>query len=732
MFINDAGRNLLRIPTTLNIRETFTTDYCDQKSAAKMANVVLKCVAAGSTWQGELILTRFDDQTGIPVLARIFPVCRSDGKPFAYGTVTADLRPLKRSEDLLRESEAKFQAIANSIDQMVWSCRPDGFHDYFNARWYEYTGAEPGATNGSGWQQYFHPADKAETLKIWQRCLDTGAPYRVEYRLKHRSGAYRWVLGRAQCARDAQSNIFRWFGTCTDIQELVEARELLAQAHEGLAHSVVAKTVERDRLWRLSRDPFLIMDREGRWISASPAWTDILGWSEEDLTGRTSDWILHPEDLEATRAKRQVMAKGTFTSRSETRLRTKAGNYRWFSWTAVPEGDLIYVVARDVTIEKEQGEALKAAEGALLQSFKMDAMGQLTGGVAHDFNNLLTPILGSLDMLQRKGVGTDREQRLISGALQSAERAKTLVQRLLAFARRQPLQPVSVDLAKLVKDMFELICATLGPQINCVSQIPDQIPPAKADPNQLEMALLNLAVNARDAMPDGGMLKISVERIRLTRQDSSLAPGEYLRLTMEDDGVGMDEATLARAVEPFFSTKGLGKGTGLGLSMAHGLAAQLGGELRINSALGQGARVELWLPRSYIPVSGPATDRLPIRMDLATKGAVLLVDDEDAVRGATAHMLAGLGFTVVEASSSEHALSLIQQGLDFDLLVTDHLMAGRTGTELATEVRAARPETPILIISGYSEVEGIAQDLPRLAKPFRQADLEGALQAILQ
>jgi PAS domain S-box-containing protein len=698
----------------------------------KMTNVVLKCVAAGTTWQGELILTRFDNQAGIPVLARVFPVCRSDGEPFAYGTVTADLRPLKRSEDLLRESEAKFQAIADSIDQMVWSCRPDGFHDYFNARWYEYTGAAAGATDGNGWQQYFHPADKAGTLEIWQECLRTGAPYRVEYRLRHRSGAYRWVLGRAQCARDAEGRIFRWFGTCTDIQEIVEARELLAQAHDGLEHSVVAKTVERDRLWRLSRDPFLIMDREGRWISASPAWSDLLGWSESELTGRTSDWIQHPDDLVEARAKRQVMAGGTFTSRSETRLRAKAGDYRWFSWTAVPEGDLIYVVARDITTEKEQAEALKAAEGALLQSFKMDAMGQLTGGVAHDFNNLLTPILGSLDMLQRKKLGSDREQRLISGALQSAERAKTLVQRLLAFARRQPLQPIPVDLAKLVEDMLELICATLGPQIKCVSHISDELPPAKADPSQLEMALLNLAVNARDAMPDGGTLKIGVERIRLKERDRSLAPGEYLRLTMEDDGIGMDEATLARAVEPFFSTKGPGKGTGLGLSMAHGLAAQLGGELRIASAPGRGTRVDLWLPRSYIPVSGAATNAPPIGMDPPKKGAVLLVDDEDAVRSASAHMLAGLGFTVVEASSSEEALALIQRGLEFDLLVTDHLMAGRTGTELAHEVRAARPETPILIISGYSEVEGIAHDLPRLAKPFRQADLEGALRAILR
>jgi signal transduction histidine kinase len=246
----------------------------------------------------------------------------------------------------------------------------------------------------------------------------------------------------------------------------------------------------------------------------------------------------------------------------------------------------------------ERTAKLQEAEDALRQSQKMEAMGSLTGGVAHDFNNLLTPIVGALDLLQRKGVGGERAQRLIAGAIHSADRAKTLVQRLLAFARRQPLQPVAVDIAGLVEGMAELLASTTGPQVHVVVDVAKDLPPANADPNQLEMALLNLGVNARDAMPDGGTLRISATRDSVRAPRGTLKLGHYVRLSVADTGFGMDEATLARAAEPFFSTKGVGKGTGLGLSMAHGLAAQLGGALTIQSRQGAGTNIELWLPIS--------------------------------------------------------------------------------------------------------------------------------------
>jgi nitrogen-specific signal transduction histidine kinase len=372
---------------------------------------------------------------------------------------------------------------------------------------------------------------------------------------------------------------------------------------------------------------------------------------------------------------------------------------------------------------------LENAHEQLRQSQKLEAMGQLTGGVAHDFNNLLTPIIGSLDMLVRREVGSERERRLIDGALQSAERAKTLVQRLLAFARRQPLQPTSVDIKRLVSGMADLIASTSGPQIDVRVQLADDCPPAVADANQLEMAILNLAVNARDAMSAGGVLTIAAasETIQ-SAHPAKLRQGRYVRLSVSDTGAGMDEATLGRAVEPFFSTKGIGKGTGLGLSMVHGLASQLEGGMSIISSPGQGTTVNLWLPASPIGAEDTSKPSAPTARD--GLGTALLVDDEDLVRMSTADMLMDLGYEVVEASSAEEALSLISGGLRPDLLVTDHLMPGMSGVELARALRGDRPELPVLIVSGYAEAESIAPEIPRLTKPFRNAELAISLAAI--
>jgi PAS domain S-box-containing protein len=387
----------------------------------------------------------------------------------------------------------------------------------------------------------------------------------------------------------------------------------------------------------------------------------------------------------------------------------------------------------NATLEVRIAQAIDEREEvqkALRQSQKMEAMGQLTGGVAHDFNNLLTPIVGTLDMLQRRGVGGEREQRLISGAVQSADRAKTLVQRLLAFARRQPLQTVPVDVAKLISDMGDLVASTTGPQIKVVVDAPANIPAAIADLNQLEMALLNLSVNARDAMLEGGTMRISASTDWVgAGHRSKLPAGEYLCLSVADTGTGMDAATLARAVEPFFSTKGVGKGTGLGLSMVHGLASQLNGALTLQSSPGLGTNVELWLPRSKT-VPAAALRIAEAAEAGSARGVALLVDDEELVRASTSYMLAELGYRVIEAASGEEAVGLMGAGESFDLLITDHLMPGMNGTDLAKVVREARPGTAILLVSGYAEREGLDPDLPRLAKPFRKNELAASLAAL--
>jgi PAS domain S-box-containing protein len=387
-----------------------------------------------------------------------------------------------------------------------------------------------------------------------------------------------------------------------DVSDRRRAEEQLRELNGMLEKHVAERTAERNRIWEMSRDLFAIMGFDGLLKAINPAWEATLGLDRDTILARDFSQQVHPEDHPKVIRMMEELSAGETVVGFEDRLLHADGSWRWISWTLIPANDVFYAVGRDVTAEKQAAEELQRAQEALRQSQKMDAMGQLTGGVAHDFNNLLTPIVGSLDMFQRRGIGGERERRLIDGAAQAAERAKTLVQRLLAFARRQPLQPIAVDVGKLIEGMADLLASTSGPQIKLVVDTMEGLPAAVAGPNQLEMALLNLGVNARDAMPDGGTLRISAgaERVKTGRKGTGLSPGPYVRISVADTGVGMDESTLARAIEPFFSTKGIGKGTGLGLSMAHGLASQLGGALTIRSRPGVGTNIELWLPASVL------------------------------------------------------------------------------------------------------------------------------------
>jgi signal transduction histidine kinase len=385
------------------------------------------------------------------------------------------------------------------------------------------------------------------------------------------------------------------------------------------------------------------------------------------------------------------------------------------------------------TLEARVDERTRAHESALAQlheAQKLETLGQLTGGVAHDFNNLLTPVIGSLDLLRRRLPPEDRSQRLIDSALQAASRAATLVQRLLAFARRQDLQPRSVDIALLLDGMHDLITRSIGPLIDISIERPDELAPARVDPNQLELAILNLAINARDAMTGGGALRISA-RGETSDGRGGLSAGDYVCITVSDTGVGMDAVTLAHAIEPFFSTKGLGRGTGLGLSMVHGLAAQLGGRLTLSSTPGVGTKAEIWLPVADTPADQePAAH--PALVPAPRPATVLLVDDEDIVRVATADMLADTGYEVVQAASGAEALRLLREGADVQVLVTDYLMPGMNGVELVRHAHALQPELLVLVISGYSTIaEGPGADLPRLSKPFRQADLARRIAELL-
>jgi signal transduction histidine kinase len=391
-------------------------------------------------------------------------------------------------------------------------------------------------------------------------------------------------------------------------------------------------------------------------------------------------------------------------------------------------------------LELRVEERTREREAALAQVHemqKLESLGQLTGGVAHDFNNLLMAVLGNLDLLRKYVPDNPKIRRLIDGAIQGAERGATLTKRMLAFARRQELKPETVDVPALVDSMVEMLRRSLGPGTQISTDFAQDVPPTRVDRNQLELALLNLALNARDAMPLGGQLTISAHRERVAAGDvPTLRPGEYVCIVERDTGHGMDDVTLKRATEPFFTTKGAGRGTGLGLSMVDGLVAQSGGAMRITSELGLGTTVELWLPVSDVEEVAVAPPARPVRPPIIANVRscrVLVVDDDPIVATGTVAMLEDLGHVATEAPSGEAAWKLLCSETVIDLVITDHAMPGMTGTELAARIRLSWPELPIVIASGYAELPGDDDlDLPRLSKPYRQQDLAALVTRLIR
>ncbi|MBP0494884.1 hybrid sensor histidine kinase/response regulator [Pararoseomonas indoligenes] len=520
--------------------------------------------------------------------------------------------------------------------------------------------------------------------------------------------------------------------------------QALAQLNAELGQRVEERTRERDRMWRLSTDVMLVADFNARVEAVNPAWTTLLGWGETELLGQDFMALIHPDDMEATLAEVASLSSGRTTLRFENRYRQKDGAYRWLSWTAVPDERFIHAVGRDIQAEKEAAETLHRTEEALRQSQKMEAVGQLTGGIAHDFNNLLTGITGSLELLRTRlaqGRLVDLD-RYITTAHGAAGRAAALTHRLLAFARRQTLDPKPTDVNRLVSGMVDLIRRTVGPEITVQVVEAGGLWPALVDPPQLESALLNLCINARDAMPDGGRIMIETANKWLDERaahERDLPPGQYLSLCVTDTGTGMTPDVIARAFDPFFTTKPLGQGTGLGLSMIYGFVRQSGGQVRIYSELGQGTTMCLYFPRHHGAESPAEHDAALASAPRAERGeTVLVVDDEPTVRMLVTEVLEELGYTAIEATDGNAGLRVLRSDARLDLLVTDvGLPGGMNGRQLADAARELRPELKILFITGYAENAAVGHGLLEpgmhvLTKPFPMDTLAGRIRDLIE
>lgn len=516
---------------------------------------------------------------------------------------------------------------------------------------------------------------------------------------------------------------------------LKENAARLEELNGDLERRVLEHSRERGRTWKYSPDLLSVIDfQTGLFEKTNPAWEKTLGLKEEELLGTPLRALLHPDDVVASETAFQAAQSGMPVLHFENRCRTREGDHRWLSWVAVVVDDKLYSSARDVTEQRRRDDELRKTQETLRQAQKMEVIGQLTGGVAHDFNNLLMVISGGLDVLDKRDDPARRE-RIKSGMLQAVNRGASLTRQLLTFARRQPLKPQPIDLRHQVSEMRELLDRTLSGDISIDVDVDMGVWPVQADPAELELVLLNLCVNARDAMPDGGTIIISASNSVV---DASGQRGDVVKITVADSGMGMQPEVLKRVFEPFFTTKDIGKGSGLGLAQVYGFVEASGGSVEINSEPGVGTAVDLWLPRSIeasLGATGNHSSRAQGDADRSVAGKILVVEDDDSVAMLVNDMLDQLGYSVTRVDGAAAALSVLASDAEPDLMFSDIMMPGGiNGVDLAKEVKQRHPKLPILLTSGYADVlksAATAEGVEILPKPYSLRQLSEALRATI-
>ncbi len=708
----------------------------------------------------------------------MMPLLREEDETLlGFLKILRDRTEQRRAGEALRLRAEEFQTLADNIPTLCWMAHADGHIHWFNRRWYEYTGSSPDNQEGWGWESVHDPRTLPEVVGRWQHSLATGEPFEMTFPLRGADGVFRPFLTRVVPIRGApdaehpEGRIARWFGTNTDVSPQAAAKEAL-RTSEARLHELVGT---------LDLSAVMVRDLDGTIRFWSRGCERLYGWTAKEAVGRSAHELLRiefplpPAEIEAALLRegewrgdlRHVRRDGTSLVVAAHRAlrRDEAGRA-----AAVVESlaDVTALRRAQAELERLNAElegrveartaelrravdALHAeareraqAEESLRQAQKMEAVGQLTGGLAHDFNNLLTGISGSLERLQARlsqGRVNDLE-RYIVVAQGAAKRAAALTHRLLAFSRRQTLDPKPTSVNRLVAGMEELVRRTVGPAITVEVVAAGGLWATLIDPGQLENALLNLCINARDAMPDGGRLTIETGNKWLDQRaarERDLAPGQYVSLCISDTGLGMTPDVVARAFDPFFTTKPIGMGTGLGLSMVYGFAQQSGGQARIYSEPGQGAMVCLYLPRHHGGVES-ADELDDTRNEAPHVGqgeTVLVVDDEPAVRMLVAEVLEDLGCTAIEAEDGAAGLRVLRSDARIDLLITDvGLPGGLNGRQVADVARAARPGLRVLFITGYAEnaVVGnghLEPGMQVLTKPFAMETLANRVRDLM-
>ena len=623
--------------------------------------------------------------------------------------------------------DSRYRLLVESItDYAIYMLDPAGDVNSWNPGAERFKGYTAEEVIGTHFSQFYTPEDREAGLP--GRALATAAEagrFEAEGWRLRKDGTRFWAHVVIDPIRRG-AELIGFAKITRDLTERRAAEQALRQSEEQFRILVSGVTDYA----------IYMLDPVGKVISWNSGAERIKGYRPDEIIGQNFSRFYLPEDAEAgAPAKALSVAReaGRF-EKEGWRLRNDGTRF-WAHVVIDPitddDGEIVGFakITRDVTERAEAQRELETAREALYQSQKMEAIGQLTGGVAHDFNNLLAAITGSLDLLRKRLPYDPRTTPLLENAIQGAERGAVLTQRMLAFARKQELKPEAVDIPQLVRGMSEFIRRSIGPNVDVRMRFADVLPRARTDPYQLETALLNLVVNARDALPNGGEITITADQVSVARSQGERRAGGYVRLGVSDNGTGMPAEIAAKVTEPFFTTKGVGKGTGLGLSMVQGLAGQSGGWIEIESAVGQGTRIDLWLPlaTSDLPTAGlVVTEAVE---EAGERLVVLAVDDDPLVLTNTVAMLDELGHAVLVANSGDEALVIFQRHPEIDLVLTDEVMPGLSGSQLAERVRAMRPTAAVALASGYADLHPangpLLETLPRLAKPFTLAQLAG-------
>lgn len=635
------------------------------------------------------------------------------------------------SAKTLAEMQDRYRLLIDAVtDYAIYMLDVDGRIVSWNSGARRFNGYDEDEILGEHFSRFYTADDQAAGLP--QRTLDTAATagrFEGEGWRVRKEGSHFWCHIVVDPIRSSDGTLLGFAKITRDLTERKLVQESLKQSEQQFR--MLVQSVTDYAIYML--DPTGVVTN---WNSGAQR---IKGYMPDEIIGQHYSVFFTEEDRQSGMPQRGLataLRDGRFESQG-LRVR-KDGTRFWASVVVDPirndAGTLIGFakVTRDITESVEAQRELERAREALFQSQKLESLGRLTGGIAHDFNNLLMAVLGGLEIVRRRVADDPKILPLLDNAIHGAQRGVSLSQRMLAFARRQELHLELVDVSELVRGMAGLLRQSLGPRIEVETRFPLSLKPILADANQMELALLNLAVNARDAMPDGGTFTISAREHRLDAPDGPLPAGDYLCLALTDEGEGMDAATLEQATEPFFTTKGVGKGTGLGLSMVHGLAAQSGGRLALKSEIGVGTTAELWLPLAVGPVM-PAEAETPQQPE--PRGAltlnVLAVDDDPLVLTTTGAMLEDLGCHVFEAESAEQALDILANNR-IQLVLTDQAMPHMTGSQLAELIRHRYPTLPVILATGYADkLSGLAGKLPRLAKPFDQLALAQGIAAVM-